>query len=198
MESVAPVLGVVLCGGTSRRMGSVDKTAAAFAGSTVLDHLLDRLPAEWDVVCVGPARATRRSVRWACESPPGSGPVAGIAAAVVTARPAVCVVAGGDMPFAAPALAELAERLLAAPAETLSCIGVDGEGRAQPLLAAYRTSVLRRLLPADPTDPAQARLMALVRRASALPHVLVACDARAVLDVDTPEELSRARSMVEP
>ena len=40
----APVAAVVLCGGTSRRFGGVDKTAQVLGSATVLDSLLDALP----------------------------------------------------------------------------------------------------------------------------------------------------------
>jgi len=71
---------IVLCGGTSRRLGARDKTRELLGGTTVLDHLLDDLPSQWQVICVGEKRVTHRSVRWCRESPPGGGPVAGIAA----------------------------------------------------------------------------------------------------------------------
>ena len=79
MPSVAVATALVLCGGGSRRMGS-DKTTATLGGATVLDHLLDGLPADWPLVVVGPERPTRRAVRWTRESPAGGGPVAAVAA----------------------------------------------------------------------------------------------------------------------
>ena len=77
---------IVLCGGTSRRLGGVDKTRESLSGTTVLDYLLDDLPPGWPVVCVGEMRATTRSVQWCRESPAGGGPVAGIAAGLELIR----------------------------------------------------------------------------------------------------------------
>lgn len=188
----APVTAVVLCGGTSRRFGGTDKTRAELAGGTVLDHLLERLPPGWAVVCVGDARPTTREVTWARESPPGGGPVAGIAAGLARVATPTCAIVGGDMPFASPALGELAARLEAAPPEVDAAVATDVGGHAQPLLAAYRTAALRDALPGRTGG---GRLMAVLDR---LRLHLVACDERAVLDVDTPEALERARHSVEP
>lgn len=192
---------IVLCGGTSRRLGGRDKTRESLAGTTVMDYLLDSLPSDWTVVCVGEARATTRRVLWCRESPAGGGPVAGIAAGLehfelpdlpgrvddLDAR--VCVVVGGDMPFAGPALPHLVEALNA-QAGLDAVLSVDPGGRRQPLLAAYRTEGLRAVLP---REPGGARLMAVV---DALVAGTLACEAQITFDVDTPEALERARHIV--
>ena len=207
---------IVLCGGTSRRLGGRDKTRESLAGTTVLDHLLDALPAGWTVICVGEERTTTRWVQWCRESPAGGGPVAGIAAGLAAevaaglvagvaadaapGAPAdahhhkhgaaeICVVIGGDMPFAAPAVPTLVDALSSEPRLDAVLAG-DPDGRTQPLLAAYRTEALRAALPGAPGG---ARLMTVV---SALRIGTVACDARTTLDVDTPEALERARHIV--
>jgi molybdopterin-guanine dinucleotide biosynthesis protein A len=165
-------------------MGS-DKTAAALSGATVLDHLLDELPAGWPVVVVGPERPTRRAVRWARESPPGGGPVAGVAAGLSLVDTPLVVVVAGDMPFAADAAATLVASLRA-DAATDAVVAVDGEGRSNPLLAAYRTAALRGALPDPPLDaPARSMLV--------LPHTTSVVDEADALDVDTPEALAAAR-----
>ena len=197
---MADVSVVVLCGGTSRRLGGVDKTRESLAGTTVMDHLLDAMPSGWAVVCVGERRATTRSVRWCRESPAGGGPVAGIAAGLehlehlghlsaekLTAE--ICVVVGGDMPFAAAALPTLVDALNAQPGLD-AVLAADPDGRTQPLLAAYRSKVLRAALP---REPGGARLMAVV---DSLATGTVACEAQVILDVDTPEALERARHIV--
>ena len=197
---MADVSVVVLCGGTSRRLGGVDKTRESLAGTTVMDHLLDAIPSGWAVVCVGERRATTRSVRWCRESPAGGGPVAGIAAGLehlehlghlsaekLTAE--ICVVVGGDMPFAAAALPTLVDALNAQPGLD-AVLAADPDGRTQPLLAAYRSKVLRAALP---REPGGARLMAVV---DSLATGTVACEAQVILDVDTPEALEQARHIV--
>jgi molybdenum cofactor guanylyltransferase len=212
-SSRTAISAIVLCGGTSSRLSGRDKTRELLAGTTVLDHLLDTLPSGWPVVCVGEERATTRSVGWCRESPAGGGPVAGIAAGLHhlesrgqrahdtepleaperLTRPdaGICVVVGGDMPFAAAALPNLVEALNAQPGLD-AVLATDPDGRAQPLLAAYRFEALRAALPGEPRG---ARLMAVV---DALVTGTVASDARTTLDVDTPEALEQARHIVGP
>ncbi len=183
---------IVLCGGTSRRLAGHDKTRESLAGTTVMDHLLNALPSGWDVVCVGEERATTRSVRWCRESPAGGGPVAGIAAGLDHLErldSEICVVVGGDMPFAAPALPTLVDAMNARPGLE-AVLATDPDGHPQPLLAAYRCEALRAALP---REPGGARLMAVV---DALVTGTVACEAQVTLDVDTPEALEQARHIV--
>jgi molybdopterin-guanine dinucleotide biosynthesis protein A len=192
---------IVLCGGTSRRLGGVDKTRESLAGTTVLDHLLDDLPPGWPVVCVGEMRPTTRSVQWCRESPAGGGPVAGIAAGLDHVgrlggqhrrrdeAGEICVVVGGDMPFAAVALPTLVDCLNAQPGLD-AVLATDPGGRTQPLLAAYRDEALRAALPGEPDG---ARLMRVI---DGLRIGTVPCDARTTLDVDTPEALEQARHIV--
>ena len=188
---------IVLCGGTSRRLGGVDKTRESLSGTTVLDYLLDDLPPGWPVVCVGEMRATTRSVQWCRESPASGGPVAGIAAGLELIRDlgaaadhnAICVVVGGDMPFAATALPTLVDALNAAPGLD-AVLAADPDGRTQPLLAAYRFEALRAALP---RESGGARLMAVV---DALLIDTLAFDSQTTLDVDTPEALEETRHIV--
>jgi molybdopterin-guanine dinucleotide biosynthesis protein A len=180
---------LVTCGGTSRRLGGRDKTREALGASTVLDHLLAALPPGWPVLCVGEERPTCRPVAWAREDPPGGGPVAALAAGLRHVPTPTCVVVAGDLPFAGPAAADLVAALGDSP-EDDAVVGLDGEGRAQPLLAAYRTEALRAALP---DDPAGARLMAVLDR---LRTSTLELPAPRTLDVDTPEALARARHIV--
>jgi molybdopterin-guanine dinucleotide biosynthesis protein A len=186
----ASVTAVVLCGGAGRRFGS-DKTRADLAGSPVLDHVLDGLPTDWPVVCVGDPRATARPVTWCREDPPGGGPVAAIAAALPHVRSQVVVVLGGDMPYAAGPAPGLASRL-SEGSELEGVLGRDGDGRLQPLLAAYLTEALRAALP----QPAAGT--PLMRLLDSLRTLVVALPEGAALDVDTTEDLDRARHRLDP
>ena len=178
---------LVLCGGDSRRLGSdgSDKTAATLGATTVLDHLLDALPADWPVVAVGPERPIGRSVRWTRESPAGGGPVAAVAAGLRLVDTELLVVLAGDMPFAAPAATGLAAALQD-DATTDAVVSADPDGRPNPLLAAYRTAYVREALPDPPADAPARSLLALA-------HTTVPVDDADALDVDTPEALAAAR-----
>lgn len=172
---------LVLCGGTARRFGS-DKLAAHYAGTTVLDHLLDTLPATWPVVCVGPPRPTRRAVTWTREEPPGGGPLAGVAAGLTGVGTAHVLVVAGDMPAAAAALPLLLAALADGPGVD-AVVATDATGRPNPLLAAYRTDALRTTLPPDPAGrPARTLL--------AMSHRELPVDPAQAWDVDTPEDLA--------
>ena len=176
---------VVLCGGSGQRFGG-DKTRADLAGSPVLDHVLDGLPSGWPVVCVGDPRDTRRPVGWCREDPPGGGPVAAIAAALPHVDTPLVVVLGGDMPYAAGPAPSLTSRL-EEDADLEAVLGRDGDGRLQPLLAAYRTEALRAAIPQPPTGTPVMRLL------DALRTLVVPLPDGAALDVDTTEDLDRAR-----
>ena len=139
---------VVLAGGTSRRMGGGDKTALELsAGRTVLGHLVSSLDKSVGVVVVGEARPLERSVTWAREEPPGGGPLAALAAALETVSAGHgsewLVLLAGDQPFAGDAVPDL---LAGLGPEVDAVVGVDDEGRDQPLLSAYRCAAVRRVL----------------------------------------------------
>ena len=182
---------VVLCGGAGRRFGG-DKTRADLAGSPVLDHVLDGLPADWPVVCVGEPRPTARgrsagaarthpaAARWPPSRPRSPTSTARV---VVRARRRHAVCRGP-----APGLAS---RLAAGP-DLEAVLGRDGDGRLQPLLAAYRTEALREAVP----EPAAGT--PLMRLLDSLRTLVVALPEGAALDVDTTEDLERARHRLDP
>jgi molybdopterin-guanine dinucleotide biosynthesis protein A len=172
---------VVLAGGTSRRFGA-DKLAAPLRGSTVLDTIIGSLPQEWPVVAVGPRREGGRPVTWTREDPPGGGPLAGVAAGVDHVTTELVAVVAGDMPYAGPALVALVAALRTAPREVEAVVATGGDGVANPLLAAYRTDVLRRFLP-SPAHDRPARLLL------GLAHVELGVSGFAARDVDTPADL---------
>lgn len=181
---------VVLCGGGSTRFGS-DKTRAELGGQALLDALLLGLPEEWAVLCVGEERPTARQVQWCREQPPGGGPVAAVAAALPRVTSSVVVLLGGDMPYAGPPAAALAARLRAEPGVE-AVAARDGDGRVQPLLAAYRTGALRAVVPAEPAGTPLMRLL------DGLRGLTVDVSPDAALDVDTRADLERARHRLEP
>ncbi|MBK9102939.1 MAG: hypothetical protein IPM90_16025 [Austwickia sp.] len=57
-------------------MGGRDKTRELVGGVSVLELLLNALPDDWAVCCVGQPRPTDRPVLWTRERPAGGGPVA--------------------------------------------------------------------------------------------------------------------------
>jgi molybdopterin-guanine dinucleotide biosynthesis protein A len=140
------VLGVVLAGGRSTRMGR-DKALLPFRGSTLVEGALALLRAVAAEVVIAGSRPDL-----ACFAPvladlhPGCGPLSGIEAALVYAADAgyeriLC------LPVDLPLLPEAFPRLLlersaltGAPA-TVSTLG----GRAQPLCCVFRPALLPRI-----------------------------------------------------
>jgi molybdopterin-guanine dinucleotide biosynthesis protein A len=186
---------VVLAGGGSRRLGR-DKLTADLDGRGVLEVLLDgvrtRAPGA-DLVVVGPADRASAGALVVREDPPGGGPVAGLAAGLADglgrglADDDLVAVLAGDQPFAAAAL----------PALTAACgragvdgaVGVDADGRVQPLLGVYRAGPLRRAVGPVPHG---ARVRDVVAR---LVLVRTPVPSSAALDVDTAQDLQRAREV---
>jgi molybdopterin-guanine dinucleotide biosynthesis protein A len=201
-HDVALAAVVVLAGGGSLRLGQ-DKTRALIGGVPVLDLLLDGLAEvapEVPVVVVGPERPTRRPVTWCREDPPGGGPVTGLARGL--AQPvgeppqtvpdgAALAVLAGDLPFAAPAVVALAAALHEAPAGTDCALGVDSSGDDQLLIGVHRAGPLRRAVEAQGSAGAVRRVVAR------LSVVRVPLPDPVTLDVDTADDLQRARSLAQ-
>lgn len=182
----APATVSVLAGGASSRFGG-DKLAADLGGRSILEVTVGGLPGEWPVVCVGAERPMQRRVTWTLENPAGGGPLAAIAAALEQVGTDLVVVVAGDIPGAGRVVGQLLRALTRAAPHVGAVVATDGEGVANPLLAAYRVGALSAALPTDPSGrPARLLLRELV-------HEHVALDPRATLDVDTTDDLARLR-----
>jgi molybdopterin-guanine dinucleotide biosynthesis protein A len=189
----APVAGLLLTGGTSRRMGS-DKALLEVDGQRLVDRAVIALTAVADpVIEVGPGWSELRAVR---EDPPGGGPLAAVAAGAAALRAAghdgPVLVLAVDMPrVGVDLLRLLAER--PGPATAVP----RADGHPQPLCARYGPDAL----------VAVDRLLAAGGRS--LRGLLEAMDTRggvgwveeeewgrvaepeALSDVDTPDDLRR-------
>lgn len=167
--------GLVIAGGRSRRMGGGDKTSALVGGRPLRSASVAALANAGRRIVVGPDGDL-------VEDPPGGGPLAAIAAGLTRVDAPVVVVLAADLPFVT---VEAVEQLVA----EATSVAIDDEGRAQYLLAAYRTDELRAAMP---TDPAGRSLRSVVELLD--PH-LVCLDGQPPpwWDCDTPADLERAR-----
>ncbi len=139
-EAPEPWDAVILAGGAGTRLGGVTKGDLTLAGATLMDRALSATVEARARVIVGGAHTD--AVTWTTEDPPGTGPAAGIAAglrALAQPRAPWVVVLAVDTPGAAG----LVPRLLASASTARDGAWiVDAGGRAQPLLAVYRTATL--------------------------------------------------------
>jgi molybdopterin-guanine dinucleotide biosynthesis protein A len=191
---------VVLAGGTSRRFGR-DKLAEPLGAEapTLLDAALTALPVGLEVLVVGPARPTLRRVRFLREDPPGGGPaaalVAGLRCALAEGAGTIAVLPA-DAPRAGAAAVQLLDRLASRLGVT-AVVGVDADGREQPLQLALSASAARQLVAAAPDGGQGASARALLRSLEP-PAEPVALRPDVLYDIDTPGQLAawRARSSV--
>lgn len=172
---------VVLAGGPSARLGGADKALLEVGGETMLDLALRAVRRAGRTICAGPERATGSRVVWAREDPPGSGPVAAIAAGLRLATAPVVVVLAVDMPFVTE---EVVSGLVHACTRGDAAALIDGTGTIQPLAAAYRVDDLRCRLAAL-GDETGGSVKGLLRDVDwAVVHA-----PEAAIDVDTWDEL---------
>ena len=187
-EDATPWDAVVLAGGEARRLGGVDKPALVIGGSSLLEVALTACVGARSRVVVGPQRPTSEPVTWTREDPPGTGPLAALGAglAVLPAGSDVVVVLAADLPSVDAAAVGRLRAAIAARPDVDATVVFDAEGRAQPLLAAYRRRPLERAITAlgDLRDrPVHGILGQLT--------VAQIVDASAAADIDTPADLAR-------
>lgn len=177
---------VLLAGGAARRLGGVDKPMTPIAGRPMLTWVIDAVADARSIVVVGPRRGLADHVRWTREDPPGSGPVAALAAglAVLTDASPVTVVLAGDLPFIGAAIHPLLDAATSAGVD--GALLVDPDGHDQPLAAAYRRDALDRQFAAL-GSPVGVAVRELVR-----PMRLIRVASDDALDCDTWDDVRRA------
>jgi molybdopterin-guanine dinucleotide biosynthesis protein A len=166
---------IVLSGGTNRRFGS-DKSAALLHGITLLDHVLSFIPKEIKTVVVG---------KDVLEEPPLGGPVAGIARGLQEIDTEFVAVAAVDMPYGSALFSQLLNTISADAA-----MPIDADGFKQPLCGIYRRVAL--LSAIEKLGNPHGQSMRALCELLAIDEVQV--DARALIDIDTPEDLISAHS----
>ncbi|QNP67445.1 molybdenum cofactor guanylyltransferase [Streptomyces genisteinicus] len=186
---------VVLAGGAAERLGGADKPSVRVGGRPLLDRVLGACTGAGRTVVVGGRRATVRPVVWTREDPPGGGPAAALDAGVRQCDAQTVVVLSADLPFLANATVD---RLLAVLAETgrEGAVLTDGEGRDQPLVAAYRTEPLRRELALLATEHGSLTGLPLRLLTHELDLARLGSDSLASFDCDTWEDVSAARARI--
>lgn len=175
---------IVLAGGASTRMGR-DKLHLRRGDRTLLQYVVDQLESHsgTPIRIAGPQREEiDGSVVWVGEEPPGGGPVAGIAAAVMGVETHWTVLMAGDAPDGPRAIPALLACAATLDASADGAVLMDAEGHRQPLCAIYRTTGLMQALTriGDPRGVSMHRLLQEL-------HLL-----------DTPDEVGAAADIDDP
>ena len=175
--------GIVLAGGLGKRMGS-EKALTTLQGQTFLERTLEALSDARSVVVVGPRKSTAREVVWTREEPAGSGPTAGLAAAMPhLTSPAVAV-----LPVDLPGLDRVSVARLVGAMQGDGAALVDDEGARQLPAGAYRTEALRRAL--EGAGP----LEGVSLRSALEPLELIDVHDPLAIDCDTPKDVALLES----
>jgi molybdopterin-guanine dinucleotide biosynthesis protein A len=179
---------IVLAGGGSLRLGGVSKARIVVRGKSLLEHAIDAATGAATTVVVGPQTAHHPAQLTTSETPPGGGPVAGIAAGLSLLTPGELwvLVLACDAPSAAHAVPVLVSAASTSPAQAV--IAMDG-GRLQPLLACYRRAALDAAL-----DGMEARGASMRDLMARLTIAEVAVPDGAASDLDTWDDVRQALS----
>lgn len=203
-EAGAPlrgVVGVVLAGGASRRMGR-DKAALLIGGEPLLRRAVERLRlALAEVMVVGGSALAPLApdTRIVADGWPGRGPLGALATAFGATDADWVVMVACDMPFTQPALIrEIARRALAS--HDLDAVALRGARGLEPLHAAYSRACLPLALERLAGDDASLRgLLAAARvgEISAAEARLLDPAGRSAFNANTPEEWRTALRLAE-
>ena len=185
--------GIVLAGGRSSRMGT-PKAGLEWHGSTLLRHVAGVVGSAAGQVIVVRAAGQEMptlpdGVRVVEDAREGRGPLEGLRAGLRGLEPAVeaAYVAAVDLPFLTP---EAVRRALAALAGGVDAAVPRAGGRAHPLAAAYRATVLPVVdgLLAE----GRARMGDLLER---LDVAWLEEEPEALRNLNTPADYARARAL---
>lgn len=181
---------IVLAGGRATRLGGIDKSRLALPGGSSLGVLLAGLPDDARVVVAGPEQATSRPVTFVAEEVPFGGPVAGIAAGLPHIHTPHVVVLAVDAPWSVRLIPTLLEEMSRSGDDVV--VPVTGDGRRQLLCSAWNTAALRAAVAGLP-DPHGVPVRDLVGACLVREWPVPASTADLLRDIDTPEDLARAR-----
>ena len=197
MTSAAPLLGLVLAGGRSSRMHR-DKAALVYRGRKQLDRAVELLERHVEKVFISvrtgqsaeAARARRPQIVDAVE---GDGPLVGIRSALAAHPGTAWLVIACDLPFLSDAALE---QLLAArdPRALATAFRSTHDRLPEPLCAIWEPSSAP-LLAEYAAGGGHCPRKFLIRNHG---HIIDARDARALDNINTPEEYATAQRALDP
>lgn len=193
------VSAVILAGGRATRLGGVNKAQLEIGGKRIIDRVVDSLrPLADQILVVGHLSdgLNLLDVEVLTDENPGAGTLAALHTGLSRAKRDVCLVVGCDMPF-------LSTRLL----EVIVSLCHDSDiavPRIGPHLEALHAAYRRTCLPAIEDALARRELKIINFYGRMRTRELPESEVRAVdpellsfLNVNTPEDVERARSIVD-
>ncbi|WNG62265.1 molybdenum cofactor guanylyltransferase [Archangium gephyra] len=189
----ADVTLAVIAGGKGERLGGVTKGLLEVAGRTVLERVLElgRLCGDVLLVTNEPGPYERFHLRTMGDVVRGRGAPGGVHAALVGARTEWVLAVACDMPFVSEAAVRV---LLDARGAEVDAVCFTVGSRVEPLLALYRRTLSDEWGEALRTEePSLRALLSRCRTKLLHEETLRAVDAdlRAVVSVNTPDDLAR-------
>ena len=197
------IVGVILAGGQSRRMGGGDKPLGLLAGRTLLERLIERVAPQCSRLVISANGDPSRFVKFTLpviSDPDGNhaGPLAGILAAMrwtQTEVPSATHVVSipGDTPFIPP---DLVARLAFETGKKSKQIAVAAScGRMHPPIAIWPIS----LLPALETflfEEQLSRVTAFLERHGAIEVEWPSEPYDPFFNINTPDDMARASELI--
>jgi molybdenum cofactor guanylyltransferase len=188
------IFGVILAGGEGRRMGGADKALLPFAGRPLIAHVLDRLEPQVDRVLISANGDAARFAGFGCTVVPDArpqGPLSGVLSALnaAAALGATHVVSSPcDTPFLPGDL--VPQLLLASEASSERLALAVTQDGAHPATAIWPVGLAPALAEFLATGEAKVTRFTAAHNAAraAFP------DARAFLNLNTPEDLASAEA----
>jgi len=190
MNGPAPLYGLVLAGGASRRMGR-DKATLEYRGRSQVAITFDLVSrhCQRTFVSVRPDQAndpTRAALPQIVDEVAGIGPIAGIAAAQAACPEAAWLIVACDLPFLDDAA--IARLIAARGAHAVVAYRSAHDGLPEPLCAVYEPSTRAAILDAIARDRRCPRKFIIE---SGVP-LLDQADPAALDNVNTPQEFATA------
>lgn len=176
--------GIVLAGGSARRLSGVDKPELRVGGISLLGRAVEALSGADPVVVCGPRRPGYDTVVWTREAVPGAGPVAALAAGLEAVDAEIVVLLAADLPGIRRSTVD---RLRSTVVSADGAVLVDAAGERQWLVSAWRTAALREVMPERPDNASLRRTLGGLRIAE------VPAEPGESDDIDTPEDLEKHR-----
>ena len=191
VDAETRLLGVVLCGGRSSRMGRDKAVLAHPAGVTFLQHSIDRLRAVCDDVCISSAskRAGEEKLGVVRVLDPVAhrGPIVGVAASLRYAHErgyAACLFTPVDMPdVTAEELVQIRDRWRL-DSRQLVCTCDAGTGQIDPLIGIYPVHLADRISRAAASEDRSLRRFVQRNQATR-----IGLATRSLRNVNRPEDL---------